>query len=79
MKHWVFLAVAIVAEVMATAALTSSEGFTRRWPSPLTVLGYAAGRLIQTAFDNFRNIVFERVGQDATREMLRFFLAHARG
>jgi len=41
MKHWVFLAVAIVAEVMATAALTSSEGFTRRWPSPLTVLGYA--------------------------------------
>ncbi|WP_259176999.1 SMR family transporter [Xanthomonas campestris] len=41
MKHWVFLAVAIVAEVMATAALTSSEGFTRRWPSLLTVLGYA--------------------------------------
>ncbi|BBK00423.1 hypothetical protein Xcc3_17300 [Xanthomonas campestris pv. campestris] len=29
MKHWVFLAMAIVAEVMATAALTSSEGFAR--------------------------------------------------
>lgn len=41
MKHWVFLAVAIVAEVMATAGLTSGEGFTRRWPSVLTVLGYA--------------------------------------
>ncbi|WDK30163.1 SMR family transporter [Xanthomonas campestris] len=41
MKHWVFLAMAIVAKVMATAALTSSEGFARRWPSPLTVLGYA--------------------------------------
>ncbi|MCW2000537.1 hypothetical protein GGR76_003511 [Xanthomonas translucens] len=29
MKHWVFLAMAIVAKVMATAALTSSEGFAR--------------------------------------------------
>jgi ATP-binding cassette subfamily B protein len=35
----------------------------------LTVLGYAAGRLAQTTFDNARNIVFERVGQDATRSL----------
>ncbi len=34
-----------------------------------TVLGYAAGRLLQTSFDNLRNIVFERVGQDATRAL----------
>ncbi|MBT0667240.1 ABC transporter ATP-binding protein/permease [Novosphingobium profundi] len=34
-----------------------------------TVLGYAAGRLLQTVFDNMRNIVFERVGQDATRAL----------
>lgn len=40
MKNWVFLAVAICAEVTATSALKSSEGFTRLWPSLLTVLGY---------------------------------------
>ncbi|MCJ2183839.1 ABC transporter ATP-binding protein/permease [Novosphingobium sp. 1949] len=34
-----------------------------------TVLAYAAGRLLQTTFDNLRNIVFERVGQDATRAL----------
>ena len=34
-----------------------------------TVLGYAAGRFAQTLFDNLRNIVFERVGQDATRSL----------
>ncbi|GGB98820.1 ABC transporter ATP-binding protein [Novosphingobium endophyticum] len=35
----------------------------------LVVLGYAAGRFSQAAFDNLRNIVFERVGQDATRAL----------
>ncbi len=35
----------------------------------LTVLAYAAGRLIAVVFDNLRNIVFERVGQDATRAL----------
>ncbi|GAE50195.1 hypothetical protein XPR_0677 [Xanthomonas arboricola pv. pruni MAFF 301420] len=40
MKNWIFLAIAICAEVTATAALKSSEGFTRMWPSLLTVLGY---------------------------------------
>ena len=57
----------------------------------LAVLGYAAGRLAQTAFDNMRNIVFERVGQDATRALaenvfaqlhrlsLRFHLARRTG
>ncbi|MCJ2180372.1 ABCB family ABC transporter ATP-binding protein/permease [Novosphingobium album (ex Hu et al. 2023)] len=56
-----------------------------------TVLGYAAGRLAQTTFDNMRNIVFERVGQDATRALaenvfgqlhrlsLRFHLARRTG
>lgn len=34
-----------------------------------TVLGYAAGRFLQVAFDNLRNIAFERVGQDATRAL----------
>ncbi|WP_439576453.1 DMT family transporter [Elioraea sp.] len=35
------LAVAIVCEVIATAALKSSDGFTRLWPSLLVIAGYA--------------------------------------
>jgi ATP-binding cassette subfamily B protein len=57
----------------------------------LMVLGYSAGRFAGTAFDNLRNIVFERVGQDATRALaenvfgqlhklsLRFHLARRTG
>ncbi|RQW39080.1 MULTISPECIES: ABC transporter ATP-binding protein/permease [unclassified Novosphingobium] len=57
----------------------------------LMVLGYAAGRFAGVAFDNLRNIVFERVGQDATRALaenvfarlhrlsLRFHLARRTG
>ncbi|MFC0204453.1 ABCB family ABC transporter ATP-binding protein/permease [Novosphingobium soli] len=57
----------------------------------IMVLGYAAGRMAQTGFDNLRNIVFERVGQDATRQLaenvfgqlhrlsLRFHLARRTG
>ena len=33
------------------------------------VLAYAAGRFSGVLFDNLRNIVFERVGQDATRAL----------
>lgn len=40
MKQWLFLAVAIVSEVVATSALKSSEGFTRLVPSSLVVVGY---------------------------------------
>ncbi len=55
------------------------------------VLAYAAGRLGGVVFDNLRNIVFERVGQDATRQLaedvfarlhrlsLRFHLARRTG
>ncbi|BEM87283.1 QacE family quaternary ammonium compound efflux SMR transporter [Serratia marcescens] len=35
-----YLAMAIVAEVIATTMLKASEGFTRLWPSLLVVLGY---------------------------------------
>jgi len=57
----------------------------------LMVLGYAAARFAGVAFDNLRNIVFERVGQDATRALaenvfaqlhklsLRFHLARRTG
>lgn len=37
---WVFLTVAIVAEVTATIALRFSEGFTKLVPSVILVAGY---------------------------------------
>lgn len=37
---YVYLFVAIVAEVLATSALKSSQEFTRFWPSVLVVGGY---------------------------------------
>jgi ABC-type transport system involved in Fe-S cluster assembly fused permease/ATPase subunit len=57
----------------------------------LYVVAYSAGRFLGAFFDNLRNIVFERVGQDATRELaesvfgqlhrlsLRFHLARRTG
>jgi len=38
---YAYLGLAIVAEVIATSALKASDGFTRLWPSVVTVLGYA--------------------------------------
>ena len=55
------------------------------------VIAYAAGRFAGVLFDNLRNIVFERVGQEATRQLaedvfarlhrlsLRFHLARRTG
>jgi small multidrug resistance pump len=40
--NWLYLAVAIVMEVVATSALKASDGFTRLLPSALVVVGYAA-------------------------------------
>ena len=40
MKSWLFLAVAIVGEVVATSALKSSDGFTKLAPSAVVVVGY---------------------------------------
>jgi ABC-type transport system involved in Fe-S cluster assembly fused permease/ATPase subunit len=57
----------------------------------LFVLAYCFGRFSSVAFDNLRNIIFERVGQDATRALaenvferlhqlsLRFHLARRTG
>ena len=39
--HWLLLATAIVAEVIATSALKASDGFSRPWPSVVVVVGYA--------------------------------------
>lgn len=40
MKHWLFLMIAIVSEVIATSALKASAGFTRLAPSIIVVVGY---------------------------------------
>jgi len=37
---WIYLTIAILAEVIGTSALKSSEGFTRLWPSVTVVIGY---------------------------------------
>jgi small multidrug resistance pump len=38
---YVYLVIAVAFEVVATTALKESEGFTRLWPSAVTVVGYA--------------------------------------
>lgn len=48
MNHWLALSIAIVAEVVATTALKSTEGFTRLWPSMLVVVGYGAAFYFMT-------------------------------
>ena len=42
MNNFVFLALAIIAETVATTSLKMSEQFTCLWPSVATVVGYAA-------------------------------------
>ena len=39
--NWLYLLIAIVAEVIATTSLKSAEGFTKLWPSVVVVIGYA--------------------------------------
>ncbi|MBY5931697.1 multidrug efflux SMR transporter [Tateyamaria omphalii] len=38
--HWVYLGIAIVAEVCGSAALKASDGFTRFGPSALAIIGF---------------------------------------
>ncbi|HTI66683.1 MAG TPA: multidrug efflux SMR transporter [Caulobacteraceae bacterium] len=40
MLNWVYLLIAIVAEVAGTSALKASEGFTRLGPSAVVAVGY---------------------------------------
>jgi small multidrug resistance pump len=42
MNKWIYLTLAIFSEVMATASLKSTEGFTKLWPSVLVLIGYSA-------------------------------------
>ena len=40
--NWMYLAIAILSEVVATSALKAAEGFTRPVPSAIVVVGYSA-------------------------------------
>jgi small multidrug resistance pump len=40
--NWLYLAIAIISEVIATSALKASMGFTRIFPSVIVVIGYSA-------------------------------------
>lgn len=39
--HWLYLAIAILTEVIATSVLKAADGFTRWIPSMVVVAGYA--------------------------------------
>ena len=41
MNPWIFLSLAIIAEVIATTSMKASENFTRPGPTALVVAGYA--------------------------------------
>jgi len=38
--QWLYLGIAIVAEVIATSTMKATEGFTRTWPSLVVSIGY---------------------------------------
>jgi ATP-binding cassette subfamily B protein len=47
----------------------AKRGDEAMWVALGMVLAYAAGRFMTVVFDNVRNIIFERVGQDAVRQL----------
>jgi ATP-binding cassette subfamily B protein len=47
----------------------SKGGDEALWVALALVIAYAAGRFATVLFDNVRNIIFERVGQDAVRSL----------
>ncbi|MCH1480853.1 MAG: multidrug efflux SMR transporter [Candidatus Poseidoniaceae archaeon] len=42
MAKWAYLGLAILTEVIATASLKSTDGFTKFWPSLVVVIGYCS-------------------------------------
>ncbi len=47
----------------------AAKGNPAVWLALALVLAYAAGRFATVLFDNIRNIIFERVGQEAVRQL----------
>jgi ATP-binding cassette subfamily B protein len=61
------------------AAIDGMGGHARGGAASLIIIlvaGYAAARFSATVFDNLRNAVFERVGQDATRRLAATVFRH---
>jgi len=48
MNHWLALAIAIIAEVIATSMLKTTAEFTKLIPSVIVVIGYAAAFYFMT-------------------------------
>lgn len=48
MNHWIALACAVVAEVIATSTLKSTAEFTKFWPSLVVVIGYMSAFYFMT-------------------------------
>ncbi len=38
--NWIYLAIAIISEVIATSVLKATSGFSRFWPSTIVIIGY---------------------------------------
>ena len=55
----------------------AKRGDQALWVALALVLAYAAGRFATVLFDNVRNIIFERVGQDAVRQLTEDVFAPA--
>ena len=71
---FVLLAKAVVlslpfAYANAVDTMAAEAGNQAVWVAMALVIAYAAGRFATVAFDNIRNIIFERVGQDAVRQL----------
>lgn len=55
MNSWIYLFVAFIAEVIATSALKSSDGFSKLWPSLVVISGYG------TSFFFFLSLTLRRI------------------
>ena len=53
----------------AVDEMSAEGGDPAVWLAIGLVVAYAAGRFAAVAFDNIRNVIFERVGQDAVRQL----------
>jgi ATP-binding cassette subfamily B protein len=49
--------------------MSGESGDPAAWVAMALVVAYAAGRFATVLFDNIRNVIFERVGQDAVRHL----------
>lgn len=52
MIHWLYLTIAIVAQVEGTSFLRASEGFTKRVPNVLVIAGYGLALKILCPLDH---------------------------